>query len=140
MCGTGDFWHCHCRWHPDSFCCLCEQAAMSRRVQGLDSWLWQRISALYLGLFLIYFITGLLLMGQFTYSAWQGWILHPINSTFLFIGFLMLFLHSWVGLKDVIMDYIHPVAIRALVLMLSGLGLLFCLVWVSRILFMAIMR
>lgn len=113
---------------------------MSRRVQGLDSWLWQRISALYLGLFLIYFITGLLLMEQFSYPAWQGWILNPVNSTFLFIGFLMLFLHSWVGLKDVIMDYIHPVAIRALVLMLSGLGLLFCLVWVSRILFMAIMQ
>ena len=113
---------------------------MSRRVDGLDSWMWQRISALYLGAFLIYFIGSLLMIGRITYPVWQQWFMHPVNSTLLFIGFIMLFLHAWVGLKDIIMDYVHPAGIRAIVLMLSGLGLLFCLVWVSRVLIMAAMQ
>lgn len=113
---------------------------MSRQVQGLRPWVWQRISALYLALFLLYFVTSIILISHFDYHSWIAWVGHPLNSILIYIGFLMLFMHAWVGIKDVIMDYIHPLVIRSLALMLIGLGLLACLVWLSRILLMALLK
>ena len=51
-------------------------------------------------------------------------------------AFAALLAHAWVGVRDVVMDYVHPVALRLLVLSLlvlyfTGLG-----VWVARILWL----
>jgi succinate dehydrogenase / fumarate reductase membrane anchor subunit len=112
---------------------------MSRQVQGLRPWLWQRVSALYLALFLIYIVVSLIVLDQFDYQQWFAWVVNPVNSIFIYIGFLMLFVHAWIGIKDVIMDYIHPIMIRSLTLMLIGIGLLACLLWLSRTLLVAIL-
>ena len=111
-----------------------------RQVSGLGSWIWQRISALYLALFLIYFISSFLLLDQFNYSRWLEWNIQPVNGILLFIGFVMLILHAWIGIKDVIMDYVHPVIARAVVMMMFALMLIICLVWVSQILLMAMLK
>jgi len=44
--------------------------------------------------------------------------------------------HTWVGVRDVVMDYVHPIALRvivlsSLVLYLTGLG-----AWAARILWL----
>ena len=113
---------------------------MSRQVQGLRPWIWQRISALYLALFLLYFVASIIFLGHFDFEGWRAWVAHPANSILIYIGFLMLFMHAWVGIKDVVMDYIHPLVIRSLALMLIGLGLLACLVWLSRILLLVLLK
>jgi len=113
---------------------------MSRRVQGLLPWIWQRISALYLGVFLIYLVISILKIDTITYLSWLQWASSPLNSSFLLIGFFMTAIHAWIGLKDVIMDYVHPLMLRILVMMLSALGLLVCLVWVSRSLVMVMIK
>lgn len=113
---------------------------MSRRVQGLRSWLWQRISALYLLVYVLYVSVSLLLNRPGDYSSWNQWVTGPASSIALFTFFLMLTIHAWVGIRDVVMDYIHPLAGRAIVLMLVGLGLLFCLIWLTRVLVLAILR
>lgn len=107
---------------------------MSQKVDGLGSWIWQRISALYLGFFLIYFVISLLLVGQFDFEQWRAWVAAPFNSVILVLGFVMLILHAWIGLRDVILDYVHPFAVRATVLVLAGFALLGCLVWALQIL------
>jgi succinate dehydrogenase / fumarate reductase membrane anchor subunit len=113
---------------------------MSRQVQGLRPWVWQRVSALYLALFLLYIVISLIMLGQFDYQQWFAWVVNPLNSIFIYIGFLMLFTHAWVGIKDVIMDYIHPIVIRSVTLMLVGMGLLACLLWLSRVLLIAMLK
>lgn len=112
---------------------------MSRRAQGLMPWVWQRISALYLALFLLYFLVSILMLDQSDYPAWSAWISSPVASISLFIAFLMLIVHAWIGMKDVIMDYIHVIYLRAVVLMLVGLSLLACLIWLSRIMIRVVM-
>jgi len=113
---------------------------MSRRVQGLKPWIWQRISALYLGVFLLYLIIALLQVDTLSYQSWVQWVSDPLNGSFLLIGFFMTAIHAWIGLKDVIMDYVHPLGLRILVMMLSALGLLVCLVWASRSLVMVVIK
>lgn len=107
---------------------------MSRRAQGLRPWIWQRISALYLALFLLYFLISMVTLDRFDYPSWSVWVGHPVHGISLFIAFLMLIVHAWVGMKDVIMDYVHTLFLRAIVLMAVGLSLLACLIWLSRIL------
>jgi len=51
-----------------------------------------------------------------------------------FVFFAALLTHAWVGLRDVIMDYVHPVAVRVFVLALLVCGLLASAAWVARIL------
>ena len=49
---------------------------------------------------------------QVSYESWQALF---ANSTFKLLTFLFLvsvFLHAWVGMRDILMDYLKPVAIR----------------------------
>jgi len=113
---------------------------MSRRVQGLRSWLWQRISALYLLVYVLFVTVSLFFNRPDDYDSWYQWVTGPVNSIALFTFFLMLTIHAWIGIRDVVMDYVQPLAVRASVLMLVGLGLLFCLIWLSRVLVLAYLR
>jgi succinate dehydrogenase / fumarate reductase membrane anchor subunit len=53
-------------------------------------------------------------------------------ATFLF--FAALFWHAWVGVRNVLMDYVKPVAIRLTLQVLVIIALLVYLVWTAEIL------
>jgi succinate dehydrogenase / fumarate reductase membrane anchor subunit len=53
------------------------------------------------------------------------------------VFFAALLLHAWVGLRDVVLDYIKPLALRVGVLALLGFALLAVAMWAGRILFIA---
>jgi len=110
-----------------------------RQVSGLGSWIWQRISALFLASFLIYFVASFILIDQINFDQWRQWNTQPMNSILLFIGFIMITIHAWIGIKDVIMDYVHHVVARAIVMMLFAFMLIICLVWASQTLIMAML-
>ena len=78
---------------------------MSRRAAGLRAWLLQRISAVYLALYVVYFLLAMALF------------------------FLALSIHAWVGVRDVIIDYVHPAGLRLLLLCGLGVVLLGSLLW-----------
>jgi succinate dehydrogenase / fumarate reductase membrane anchor subunit len=46
-------------------------------------------------------------------------------------------LHSWVGVRDVLIDYVHPVWLRLLCMAATALVLLGSLLWVVRALSLA---
>lgn len=107
---------------------------MSFRASGLKAWLVQRVSAVYLGLFLIYFLGTLWLRPPQGYFAWYDWILSTPVALSLALAFIALLLHAWVGLRDVLIDYIHPFVVRLPLLCLLAGGLFACALWVGRIL------
>jgi succinate dehydrogenase / fumarate reductase membrane anchor subunit len=49
-----------------------------------------------------------------------------------FLGALLL--HAWVGVRDVILDYVHPVGLRVAALAVLGSGLMAMAVWAVRML------
>jgi succinate dehydrogenase / fumarate reductase membrane anchor subunit len=105
--------------------------------QGLGPWLLQRFSGLYLALFFIYVILGFLLCGPESYQEWRDWIGAPGMNIAAGLFFLALAIHSWVGIRDVILDYVPPVGLRITVLVLLAVSLLGCLLWSWRILLLA---
>lgn len=107
---------------------------MRRAVTGLRAWLVQRVSAVFMLFFIVFVLFHFLLDPPRSYEAWRGWMRGPGVSAGAVVFFAALFLHSWVGVRDVVMDYVHPVALRIAVLALLGLGLIAMAAWVARIL------
>ena len=108
---------------------------MSRKLSGLQAWVIQRVSAVYIAMFIVAASLSLLVNGPpENYQAWKHlWATPLFNlATSLFIAALLL--HAWVGIRDIVLDYIHPPALRFIVLSLLIGALLGCALWSARIL------
>jgi len=106
---------------------------MKRAVTGLRAWLVQRVSAVFMLVFIVFLLLHFLFDRPQSYLAWRDWVLSPAVSTAAIVFFAALIAHAWVGLRDVVLDYIHPIAARVVVLALLGFGLMALGVWVIRI-------
>ena len=107
---------------------------MSRPTHGLNDWLLQRLTAIYLACFLIYLLLHFLVQPQHTFQEWHDWVTRPamIMATAMFI--LAVLVHGWVGMRDVVLDYVHAISLRITVLSLIALTLIGCGIWALRIL------
>lgn len=113
---------------------------MTHHSTGLQPWLLQRISAVYLGVFLVYFVVSLLICGELDYAEWYGWLTHPVMSVAT-AGFIFaLLIHGWVGMRNIILDYASHIGVR--LLLLTGVWLLLagCGIWSLQILIRAVVQ
>jgi len=102
--------------------------------RGLDIWIVQRASALYLVIYLLVFAALLLAGGDLDYLAWRD-LFAPLAmkvATLLFAAALLA--HAWIGLREIFIDYVHPMAVRLPLLFAFGALYLGCLVWAADIL------
>lgn len=111
---------------------------MSRKVSGFQAWVVQRLSAIYLALGFIFLAYHFAFCGPADYMEWKAWLSHPAVYTGLSLFFLSLLMHAWIGVRDVVIDYVHPLGIRlivlsgiALVLIASGFWLIRALIMVA---------
>lgn len=94
----------------------------------------QRISAVYLGIFLVYFIVRLSTGQPWTATAWHAWITHPVMRI-AGAGFILALLaHAWVGIRNTILDYIQHLGLRLATFTLVGLVLGGCGLWALQLL------
>jgi succinate dehydrogenase / fumarate reductase membrane anchor subunit len=105
---------------------------------GLRAWIVQRISAIYLALFIIYCLIVCAGADEFSYAAWRGWLAQPFVTIGIGLFFLALLLHIWVGVRDVLLDYIKPIGLRFTLLALLAVSLIGLGLWVVQILFVAV--
>jgi succinate dehydrogenase / fumarate reductase, membrane anchor subunit len=108
---------------------------MSRRSHGLRAWIWQRVSALYMALFLL--VAGLCLALSPPESAleWRDLVSNAAVNLATGLFFVALLVHAWVGGRDVIIDYVHSLALRLTMLALMGLVLAGSGLWMLRVLY-----
>lgn len=90
---------------------------------ALSAWLMQRLSALYMLLFLLYALVRWNLVPPAGYAAWRSWVLGESMRLPFALFLVALLLHVWVGLRDVVLDYIHPLPLRLGALALVALWL-----------------
>ena len=104
----------------------------SRTSSGLRAWMIQRISAVYLAGFLIFVFLYLLFYPLHSYIAWRDWVAHPVVNISIGLFFIALLLHAWIGMRDVVLDYVKPFVLRLLVLIGVAMTLIAMGVWVAR--------
>ncbi|MHB1528695.1 MAG: succinate dehydrogenase, hydrophobic membrane anchor protein [Acidiferrobacteraceae bacterium] len=101
---------------------------------GTVEWMLQRLTALYLALFLLFLGIRLVFVPPRNYEQWRAlWSGNLIRvSTLVFT--LGLLGHAWIGLRSVFRDYIRSVAVRLLVELTVGCGLVSQALWAFGIL------
>lgn len=111
---------------------------MSRRASGLKAWLVQRVSAIYLALFGLYLVLHFVVAPPPDHAALAGWIAAPWVALGLLLFIPLLLAHAWVGMRDVLIDYVKPTGLRiallsalALMLLASGLWALQALILIQ---------
>jgi len=107
---------------------------MSIHAQGMRAWLLQRLSGAYIGLYLV---IALIIIGTgspLDYARWHGLMSQPVVSIATLLFFFFILIHAWVGIRDVLVDYIQLQALRFSILMVLALGLLTMGIWVAMIL------
>lgn len=111
---------------------------MKKTVTGSHSgtgwWIAQRVSAL-----VIVFAGGALLAGYwisapFDYAAWHSTFQLTWVKLLVWLLVASLCLHAWVGVRDVLMDYVKPLVMRLALDVLITLVLVMSVVWASIIL------
>jgi len=110
---------------------------MSRAAQGLRAWLLQRFTAIYLAIYLVSVLATVALGEPLTFQAWRAWLGGPWMGVTTALFALAVLLHAWVGVRDVLIDYVHPVWLRLLFMAVTALLLLGSLLWVIRALALA---
>ena len=105
---------------------------MSRQASGLKAWAIQRLTAIYIGLFSLYLVAVLLFAAPADYPAWKAWVGSPVVSIALMLFIFSILMHAWIGVRDVLIDYIHPIAVRAALLGLIALALVAMGLWAAQ--------
>jgi len=110
---------------------------MSRRASGLRAWALQRASAVYLAGFGLYLVLHLLTQPPADHAAWQAWVARPWVNLGLLLFVPTLLIHSWVGMRDLLIDYVWPTGARVLLLTLLAFGLVASGLWALQALILA---
>ncbi|HEB57548.1 MAG TPA: succinate dehydrogenase, hydrophobic membrane anchor protein [Gammaproteobacteria bacterium] len=108
---------------------------MSIRAQGMRAWLLQRLSGAYIGLYLLVALFTLATGPALDYARWHSLLSRPAVAIASLLFFFFILVHAWVGIRDVLLDYVQFTALRFSILIVLALGLLTMGIWVSMILF-----
>ena len=103
---------------------------MSIRAQGLRTWLWQRFTAAYLAVFIIVSGLGWFIAGPWDYASWRAIWTDPVLIIAIVMFFAALFVHTWGGVRDIIVDYVPAGSPRFMVLTFLVLFLIVLAIWV----------
>jgi succinate dehydrogenase / fumarate reductase membrane anchor subunit len=96
---------------------------------GLKDWLLQRLTAVVMAAYGV--IVGGIVLARLPmdHAAWKGLFAPQWFRVMTLVFLLSLFYHAWIGARDILMDYIQPVAIRLSLEVLAVLALIIYAFW-----------
>ncbi len=105
-----------------------------RLLSGQRAWLLQRITAVYTGVYVVLALLLFVVAPPADYATWKALVGQPLVALLTALFAVVVLLHAWIGLRDVVMDYVHPLGARLTVLTLAGGGLILMGLWAFYIL------
>ena len=101
---------------------------------GLTDWLVQRVTAVVMIVYALLVIMVLVRIPQFDYWHWQAVWQVPMMRYCTALFLLSLFLHAWVGVRDIFMDYIKDAGLRLTLYVFVVIALAWYAIWSVQIL------
>ncbi len=101
---------------------------------GLRDWLVQRVSAVVMAAYALFIAGWALWNAPVTYGAWTALFSGNTVRSFTMLALLALFYHAWVGVRDIVMDYVKPAFARLAIHVLVILTLILYAIWSVEIL------
>lgn len=79
---------------------------------GFKDWLVQRVTALVMAVYTVVLFGILSIYPPQHYGDWRGLFENQLMRIATFLFFVSLFWHAWIGVRDILMDYIKPTSAR----------------------------
>jgi succinate dehydrogenase / fumarate reductase membrane anchor subunit len=105
---------------------------------GLRDWLVQRVTAAVMAVYTLLFVLILAAARPTNYAEWTGLFSGQAMKLATFLFLVSLFLHAWVGMRDILMDYAKPMSVRlgleivVAVLLIAWAGWAIQILWSAR--------
>jgi succinate dehydrogenase / fumarate reductase membrane anchor subunit len=100
----------------------------------MRGWLLQRLTALFMALYTLGLAICLLWKAPATQADWQAIFSGGFARVATMFFFAALLYHAWVGMRDVLMDYVKPAGLRLTLETAVGAVLVLYLIWSASIL------
>jgi len=101
---------------------------------GLRDWLIQRITAVVMAVYCAVLAIYLLFAPHLDYDMWTALFSSEVVRTFTLLFMMSLYYHAWIGIRDIVMDYVKPAGVRLVIHVLVILALLLYVIWSVQIL------
>ncbi|MEW5943402.1 MAG: succinate dehydrogenase, hydrophobic membrane anchor protein [Pseudomonadota bacterium] len=101
---------------------------------GLRDWLMQRVTAVVMALYAIFMLGFLLTHPPLQFADWQALFSRQWMRLASLLFFFALYLHAWVGVRDILMDYVHGTLLRLALQLAAILALIAYAAWSVQIL------
>ena len=97
---------------------------------GLRDWLSQRVTAVLMALFTLALLAQVIFSsGPIGYDQWAGIFSAQWMKVLTFTVIISLAWHAWVGVREILMDYIKPVGLRLALQVFTIVWLVGCAGW-----------
>ena len=97
-------------------------------------WLSQRLTALIMAFYIVLLVIKLLIVAPVGFSAWHGFVSPIWFRLATLVFFMCLFMHAWLGVSDVLKDYVFNKTLRAYMQIAVDVVLITYLLWLILIL------
>ena len=101
---------------------------------GLMDWLIQRLTAVVMAVYTLLALGIALWTGGIDYASWTRLFAHGGFRLASFLFMVALLYHAWIGVRDILMDYVKHVGVRLLLETVSVVVLVAYLGWTIRLL------
>lgn len=101
---------------------------------GLRDWLVQRVTAVVMAAGSLALGGYLLLHPDPGYDGWTGLFISQPVRAFALLFLFSLYYHAWIGVRDIVMDYVKPAGVRLVIHVLVILALILYAIWSVQIL------
>ena len=101
---------------------------------GLRDWLAQRVTAIAMAIYTLLFVVVVVNEPIIDYSSWRMLFMPQWMKLATLLFLVSLYLHAWVGIRNIFMDYIKSNGLRLVLYVLAIAWLVACAGWSVQIL------
>ena len=94
---------------------LSNASALGRN--GVHDWLLVRASAIIMTLYVLYLLGFVVISDTLTYEIWRGFFASSVTKVFTLLTLFSILMHGWIGMWQVLTDYVKHLATRLLLQM-----------------------
>jgi len=101
---------------------------------GMRDWLSQRMTATLMAIYTLLLLGQVLFGDPLGYDRWASIFSAQWMKVATFVILIALGWHAWVGIRDIWMDYVKPVALRLALQVFTIVWLVGCIGWAIQVL------
>ena len=101
---------------------------------GLRDWAAQRVTGGIIAVYSVFLFAVLLTQPALDFITWRGLFQHTWMRVPTFVCLLAVYVHAWIGMRDILQDYIKPTTLRLCLQVVVIVFLFAYTVWTVQIL------